>query len=668
MTSSGSLTCPHYSGLSAPLSAPAAPSGTPTTGTGSLASGTYFAKVVALDAYGYTTAGGSESSPVTLSATGEIAWSWPTVTGAASYQLWVGSSSGAENTYVAVSLTSYTQTATLTAGTMPTTNSTFSLNIGNINGCVWVDGTHFAQTNTGIQNAVYAAGAGGCVYLPPATYLLSSGGTEQILITAPIDFECGGWGANLQVQAGVPTTTDVIHIKPSGLVRAVVIENCQFTVAANGVGRYPISIDPQSTGANQISNSVFRHNFVDASPSLSFGGAYSLAVINPASTGSGAIWGSKVEDNEFLNGGILLLDVGDSNNFIGNIVSGPASGTTAGFELTQNSGASTNTFLLNNITTAGGCFIAHGATEPKFVFNQCEATQTSTESNSAMVDLMGDSYTVTDALVMGNNLNASSGGQHANINVRVGNSTNARVDQNTLTNSNTAGDGAITTTASAILTQIPFNSLSGTAAYLKDSGTSTSALALGNNLGLNQYDDTGTLRTIAETLNTGQVNYSGYHGSQFLAGANGANYIYDSAGNPVMAFVGGGSNSSVPASGTMANLYSLGLANMLLSKTAPTIASGFGTSPSIAKNNGAPTFTVNVGTGGTASSGTIGLPTAANGWYVWCQDESSFSTTVFITRQTGGSTTSVSIANYSSSAVLSPWASGDTLSCGALAY
>jgi len=54
--------------------------------------------------------------------------------------------------------------------------------------------------------------------------------------------------------------------------------------------------------------------------------------------------------------------------------------------------------------------------------------------------------------------------------------------------------------------------------------------------------------------------------------------------------------------------------HILYSTTAPTIASGFGTSPSVTANNGTAAFTVNVGTGGTATSGVITMPAATTGW------------------------------------------------------
>jgi hypothetical protein len=96
----------------------------------------------------------------------------------------------------------------------------------------------------------------------------------------------------------------------------------------------------------------------------------------------------------------------------------------------------------------------------------------------------------------------------------------------------------------------------------------------------------------------------------------------------------GGSTSSFPAlkqsgstlqvrqaddgatAGISALSYAMGGSNVLLiSSTAPTISSGFGTSPSIVSANSTASFRVNVGTGGVATSGVVGLPTAAgNGW------------------------------------------------------
>jgi len=54
-------------------------------------------------------------------------------------------------------------------------------------------------------------------------------------------------------------------------------------------------------------------------------------------------------------------------------------------------------------------------------------------------------------------------------------------------------------------------------------------------------------------------------------------------------------------------------ANLTFSGATPTISSGFGTGPSVTAGTAA-AFRVDVGTGGTATAGVIGLPTAATGW------------------------------------------------------
>jgi hypothetical protein len=102
-----------------------------------------------------------------------------------------------------------------------------------------------------------------------------------------------------------------------------------------------------------------------------------------------------------------------------------------------------------------------------------------------------------------------------------------------------------------------------------------------------------------------------------------------------------------------------GPAGVLISQTNPTIASGFGASPFMTNANGTGFFTVNVGTGGTASTGTLTLPPAAHYWGCTCQDMSTFSTSVFMCRASATNSTTVSITNFNSSAVATPWGSGD---------
>lgn len=108
--------------------------------------------------------------------------------------------------------------------------------------------------------------------------------------------------------------------------------------------------------------------------------------------------------------------------------------------------------------------------------------------------------------------------------------------------------------------------------------------------------------------------------------------------------------------------------NLLISGAAPTISSGFGTSPSISANNGTAAFRVNVGTGGAATTGVVGLPTATTGWNCTCTDITTASTTVFLCKQTASSTTTATIGNFNTAGAAAAWVASDivAMSCFAL--
>ena len=111
----------------------------------------------------------------------------------------------------------------------------------------------------------------------------------------------------------------------------------------------------------------------------------------------------------------------------------------------------------------------------------------------------------------------------------------------------------------------------------------------------------------------------------------------------------------------------LSTAVLAISATAPTISSGFGTSPSIPNANGTAAWTINVGTGGAASSGVLTMPTASTGWVVDCVDITNAAS--FVTVQTAGTTTSVTLTNYSRTTGLAiAWTASDILRCRATAY
>lgn len=95
-----------------------------------------------------------------------------------------------------------------------------------------------------------------------------------------------------------------------------------------------------------------------------------------------------------------------------------------------------------------------------------------------------------------------------------------------------------------------------------------------------------------------------------------------------------------------------------------TLGAGFGTSPSITSSHTG-TFSVNVGTGGVATSGTINFPTAAsNGWDCNCKDITTPGANQ--TRQTASTTTSCTVTNVAmSTGAGAAWTASDILSCSA---
>jgi len=104
------------------------------------------------------------------------------------------------------------------------------------------------------------------------------------------------------------------------------------------------------------------------------------------------------------------------------------------------------------------------------------------------------------------------------------------------------------------------------------------------------------------------------------------------------------------------------------SGTAPTISSGFGTGPSVAGTAAA--FRINVGTGGIATSGVIGLPAAGTGWVcnVVNLTAAAANRADIRTIQTGSTGTTVTLQNQTiSSGAAAAWGSADSIagSCAA---
>lgn len=132
-------------------------------------------------------------------------------------------------------------------------------------------------------------------------------------------------------------------------------------------------------------------------------------------------------------------------------------------------------------------------------------------------------------------------------------------------------------------------------------------------------------------------------------------------------------DSGAVVTGTLAATGELDLnTKPWVSTTAPTIGSGFGTSPSVTANNGTAVIIVNVGTGGAASSGVITMPTISGvtGWVAHVQNlTAQAGHRADNTVQTASSATSITIENQTkSTGAAVAWTASDVVRIIAFAY
>ena len=92
------------------LAPPGSLAATPSASGGTLASNTYFYQAIALDAAGGTTVASNEASAVVTGPNGSVSLTWSAVTGAASYRVYRGTSTGGENVFYTSATNSFTDT------------------------------------------------------------------------------------------------------------------------------------------------------------------------------------------------------------------------------------------------------------------------------------------------------------------------------------------------------------------------------------------------------------------------------------------------------------------------------------------------------------------------------------------------------------------------------
>lgn len=102
----------------------------------------------------------------------------------------------------------------------------------------------------------------------------------------------------------------------------------------------------------------------------------------------------------------------------------------------------------------------------------------------------------------------------------------------------------------------------------------------------------------------------------------------------------------------------LGSKLLATASSAPTISSGFGSNASIQANNGTAAFVIYVGTS-PGSSGTIGMPTASDGWACDASDLSNGNGQQFYVKESAMTTSSVTFTNLNDAGSAANFGSGD---------
>jgi hypothetical protein len=237
------------------------------------------------------------------------------------------------------------------------------------------------------------------------------------------------------------------------------------------------------------------------------------------------------------------------------------------------------------------------------------------------------------------------------------------------------------------LTNFDFYSLNGTIASATGTLTNTGDLATSGKLtvgsGATGFTTAPLGTTYAGLWNTSVVAGTGSY-TLLSSNANGTVFL-NSAANMFLSIAGSNiiqvASTGAAVTGTMSSTgtitatsgiligagasYKDNTGKGIIVAVSPTIASGFGTSPTIASTNTA-AFKVTVGTGG-AASGVLTFPAASNGWAVHCTDVTSRASIVAVAVST--STTSVTVEAYSrTTGAASTFAAGDVLEFSALGY
>lgn len=271
-------------------------------------------------------------------------------------------------------------------------------------------------TDAAIQAAIDQLPDGGTLFLPPGTYSLCT--SLPIVIAKPLILAGAGWGTVLQLCSSAGPSTDAIVVRPSGKMYGLKLQDFQLLPETHGScdfgyscpGRYGIRFDGTS---GRIDTAV-----VDQVHIGNFGG-YAIYA-DGSGDGNGTPRVSTIQYS-WIQGGIRLVNAGDSIKILNNTIDGIRNAVDVDFE----PGASNLEIVSNNVTTLGGIHIGANAVSTIVSNNEIETLSTTTGSNGAVLDLDGTSSApVSGASLTGNAIRIINGSTINSIRVNYANSSN----------------------------------------------------------------------------------------------------------------------------------------------------------------------------------------------------------------------------------------------------
>lgn len=344
-----------------------------------------------------------------------------------------------------------------------------------LNNRIYVDGVKYPLTQAGVQQAFTDACAisgpngatGTVVYLPPGLIRTTASAGQAYLITCALQVEGSGIYTTVFGVSGSSSSVPVFRVKPSSIASQGHLSFRNFQITGDHTAGDGFLFDGTDTGVNGPHSVLMEKVFCTGlSPA-----AYCTNQIG--NTSNARQWFFHLVDNVFNSGTRWALDIsGDSILLEHNSFTSVGS-QTACADVASIPGSAHFTMFNNNGGCAGGFFVAHGTTQCKILYNQIEQVAASTETNSAVIDLAGDSYPVDGCEIRGNNIN-----QHtfASVGVRVGNAANTTIAGNVI--SIASGGAGILLTPESHDTVIPFNEYRGSTGAAISNPGNTSAYAV----------------------------------------------------------------------------------------------------------------------------------------------------------------------------------------------